>query len=78
MDKQSGEAFVNPFEKAVWEYNVEIAKLAAEMGFQEIQFDYVRFPEGFEKTRAEGLDYTLGDYANVELNECEKKGGSCH
>ncbi len=67
-----GEAFVNPFEKAVWEYNVEIAKLAAEMGFQEIQFDYVRFPEGFE-TRAERLDYTLGDYANVELNDVKKR-----
>lgn len=58
------EAFVNPFEKEVWEYNVEIGKMAAEMGFQEIQFDYVRFPEGFEH-RDEELEYTLGDYENV-------------
>src|SRR5699024_8321818 len=55
------EAFVNPFKKEVWEYNVEIAKMAAEIGFQEIQFDYVRFPEGFEN-RDKELDYTLGDY----------------
>ena len=44
-----GEAFVNPFMKEVWDHNVEIAIEAAKMGFQEIQFDYVRFPEGFEK-----------------------------
>ena len=35
--------------KEVWDYNVEIAIEAAKMGFKEIQFDYVRFPEGFEK-----------------------------
>ena len=43
-----GEAFVNPFMQEVWDYNVEIAIEAAKMGFKEIQFDYVRFPEGFE------------------------------
>ncbi|MBB5174837.1 putative glycoside hydrolase [Texcoconibacillus texcoconensis] len=56
-----GEAFVNPFLKEVWDYNVDIARKAAEMGFQEIQFDYVRFPEGFE-TRDEDLDYEVGNY----------------
>ncbi|WP_176719854.1 putative glycoside hydrolase [Desulfuribacillus alkaliarsenatis] len=55
------EAFVNPFLKEVWEYNVEIAKMAAELGFQEIQFDYVRFPEGFE-TRDDILEYSKGHY----------------
>ncbi|WP_339228783.1 putative glycoside hydrolase [Oceanobacillus sp. FSL K6-2867] len=67
-----GEAFVSPFEKEVWEYNVEIAKMAAEMGFQEIQFDYVRFPEGFE-TKDEELEYTLGDYKDLELNNIKKR-----
>lgn len=33
----------------VWDYNVEVAIEAAKMGFKEVQFDYVRFPEGFEK-----------------------------
>src|SRR5690625_5362149 len=37
-----GEAFVNPFEKEVWEHNLEIAKEVAELGFEDIQFDYVR------------------------------------
>src|SRR5690625_2726080 len=66
------EAFVNPFEKEVWEYNVEIAKMAAEMGFQEIQFDYVRFPEGFE-TRDEELEYTLGDYKDSDLDNIKRR-----
>src|SRR5699024_3835545 len=55
------EAFVSPFKKEVWDYNLDIAKEAAEMGFQEIQFDYVRFPEGFEN-RADELSYDKGDY----------------
>ncbi|HEY4601917.1 MAG TPA: putative glycoside hydrolase [Cerasibacillus sp.] len=66
------EAFVNPYEKEVWEYNIEIAKLAAEMGFKEIQFDYVRFPEGFE-TRDELLKYSLGDYKNSEKDSVQRR-----
>lgn len=67
-----GEAFVSPFQKEVWEYNLEIAKMAAKMGFQEIQFDYVRFPEGFE-TRDKELEYNQGDYKDMELNEVKKR-----
>ncbi|WP_412918788.1 putative glycoside hydrolase [Mesobacillus foraminis] len=56
-----GESFVNPFVKQVWDYNIGIAIEAAKMGFQEIQFDYVRFPEGFEKRDTE-LKYSMGHY----------------
>ncbi|MBU9721789.1 putative glycoside hydrolase [Bacillus alkalicola] len=62
-----GEAFVNPFLEEVWEYNIQIAEKAAQMGFQEIQFDYVRFPEGFER-RDEILDYEVGKYTDGEDN----------
>jgi hypothetical protein len=57
------EAFVNPFLEEVWDYNIDIAIKAAEMGFQEIQFDYVRFPEGFEN-RDGSLEYDGGDYTD--------------
>ncbi|MGP4041168.1 putative glycoside hydrolase [Gracilibacillus sp. D59] len=67
-----GESFVSPFQKEVWEYNLDIAKRAAELGFKEIQFDYVRFPEGFEK-RDKELEYDQGDYADVELDEIKKR-----
>jgi len=37
--------WVDPFIREVWDYNIAIAKIAAELGFDEIQFDYVRFPD---------------------------------
>jgi hypothetical protein len=40
----SGFGWSNEYDKRVWEYNVSIAKTAAKAGFDEIQFDYVRFP----------------------------------
>lgn len=40
-----GVAWVDPYHEEVWKYNIAVAKEAAAMGFDEIQFDYVRFPE---------------------------------
>lgn len=37
-------AWVDPFREEVWRYNIAIARAAAQAGFDEIQFDYVRFP----------------------------------
>ncbi len=37
--------WVDPFRREVWDYNIAIAKAAAELGFDEIQFDYVRCPD---------------------------------
>jgi hypothetical protein len=38
-------AWTDPFNKEVWDYNIAIAVEAAKLGFDEIQFDYVRFPD---------------------------------
>jgi hypothetical protein len=38
-------SWVDPFHKEVWDYNINIAIEAAKYGFDEIQFDYVRFPD---------------------------------
>ena len=40
----NGLGWSNEYNKKVWDYNVSIAKAAAKAGFDEIQFDYVRFP----------------------------------
>lgn len=40
---KAGLAWVNPYEKGVWDYLVEIGSQAAQIGFDEIQFDYIRF-----------------------------------
>lgn len=68
----NGDAFVNPFSKEVWDYNIEVAKQAAKMGFKEIQFDYVRFPEGFEN-ESKSLDYTLDDYETSDLDDVQQR-----
>jgi hypothetical protein len=67
-----GESFVNPFLKEVWDYNVGIAIEAAKLGFQEIQFDYVRFPEGFEK-RDQTLSYGMGQYTDMQMDNVQKR-----
>ncbi|MFR2279354.1 MAG: putative glycoside hydrolase [Lachnospiraceae bacterium] len=40
---KSGLAWVNPYNREVWDYLVEIGTQAAEAGFDEVQFDYIRF-----------------------------------
>ena len=42
-------SWLNPYNKDVWAYLVSIAKEAVEKGFDEIQFDYVRFPSDGKK-----------------------------
>ena len=39
-----GLAWTNPYDRRVWRYNVDLAAAAVKAGFDEIQFDYVRFP----------------------------------
>ena len=39
-----GLGWLNPYSRAAWKYNVDVAVAAAKAGFDEIQFDYVRFP----------------------------------
>ncbi|SFV49845.1 COG1306 predicted glycoside hydrolase [hydrothermal vent metagenome] len=39
-----GMAWVDPFDKRSWKYAVDIAEDAAKRGFDEINFDYIRFP----------------------------------
>jgi hypothetical protein len=49
----------SPYQRDVWEFNVKLAKEAVkEMGFNEIQFDYVRFPDGTGSYEKAGtIDY---------------------
>jgi hypothetical protein len=37
-------AWVDPFKTEVWDYNIAVAQEAIRKGFDEVQFDYVRFP----------------------------------
>jgi len=63
--KDSGKPFTNSdgliwasaYDKTLWDYNLEVSKEAAEAGFNEIQFDYVRFPASNGGRLDKSLDY---------------------
>jgi len=42
-----GASWTNPYNTEVWNYNLALAKEIVSLGFDEIQFDYVRFPGRF-------------------------------
>jgi hypothetical protein len=46
-----GLGWANPYDTRVWNYNVGIGEAAARAGFDEIQFDYVRFPSDGDVTQ---------------------------
>lgn len=48
--------WLNPYDKRNWQYVLDIAKEAAGKGFDEIQFDYVRFPYGDRSKMDFGAD----------------------
>ena len=47
-----GNAWVNPCKQEVWDYIISIAQTCGELGFDEIQLDYVRFPVGVNADKA--------------------------
>lgn len=54
-----GTGWVNAFEEELWDANIELALEAAGLGFDEIQYDYVRFPSDGDLTVADfGQEYT--------------------
>lgn len=44
---KAGNTWVSAWDPHVWEYNIQIAEEVLKAGFDEVQFDYVRFPEPF-------------------------------
>ncbi len=93
IDSRKGEAFkgrdkiswLTPYDRRVWKYDVGIALEAAKYGFNEITFDYVRFPSGVQnletkkqlnykneknETKSEAIQRFL-KYARDELSKKE-------
>lgn len=56
-----GIIWVSAHDRNLWDYNLDVAKEAAKVGFNEVQFDYVRFPA----SNGGKLDSKL-NYRNVE------------
>jgi len=83
FSNRDGAAWASPYDRQLWDYNLGIAKEAAALGFNEIQFDYVRFPATGSKLD-KSLDFRndLGEskplaiqsflkYAREDLNAME-------
>lgn len=47
----NGIAWVNPMDHMLWDANIELAYEAATLGFDEIQYDYIRFPTDGDLSR---------------------------
>jgi hypothetical protein len=45
---KKGITWVNPYNHDLWEYDLRVAEEAARLGFGEVQFDYIRFPEPYK------------------------------
>ena len=60
-----GLAWVDPTKREVWDYNVDLAKEAIALGFDEINFDYVRFPTDGDLSKAIFATSTVRRYENM-------------
>ena len=58
LDK-NGNPWLDPHQPAVWRYATDLAREAYDLGFSEVQFDYVRFPD--EKRLAKETVYPLAN-----------------
>ncbi len=80
---KGGLAWLNPYNREVWEYLLDIAEEALRMGFDEVQFDYIRFStdsgmenvdfgqEGAEKDRQE----IITEFAAFARERVHEAGG---
>jgi hypothetical protein len=59
-----GLAWVDPTQREVWNYNIAIAREAMKFGFDEINFDYVRFPSDGDMS---AVLYTNGEKEKHEV-----------
>jgi hypothetical protein len=77
-----GGAWVNPFNQELWQPNIDLALEAAGMGFDEIQYDYIRFPSDGDLTTADfGPDYNeegrvgaIVDFLTLSHDQLEPTG----
>ncbi len=60
-----GIAWLDPWNRNVWDYNIQLGIEAAQLGFDEIQFDYIRFPNDASDIEYMQLSQPI-DYENPQ------------
>jgi hypothetical protein len=77
----AGLGWANPYDRRVWDYNVAIGRAAARAGFDEIQFDYVRFPSDgpienavFPGARGQDPGWTIARFLHYAAKRLRAEG----
>lgn len=71
--KLSGAYWPSPYIRDVWQYKVDLAVEAAElMGFNEIQFDYVRFPDNTGRYEKKGTIDFRNTYGETKAQAVQR------
>ncbi len=76
-----GLGWLNPYSRTAWKYNVDVAVAAAKAGFDEIQFDYVRFPSDgdlslirYPGAHAQPMDETIAAFLRYAVQRLHPLG----
>lgn len=59
-----GASYINPMKEEVKTYLLDVTEAAYDLGFKEVQYDYIRFPEGFH-VYSDGLWYDSSTYEDL-------------
>jgi hypothetical protein len=77
-----GLTWVNPYANEIWEYNFRVGEEMVKLGFGEIQFDYIRFPEPykslpqqvFPESRGRDKTQALAEFLRTAKQRFDKLG----
>ncbi len=62
---REGLAWIDPFQSAAWAHSLDMAEEAAQLGFDEVQFDYVRFPDALGLSFSQPNQGPQGEAARI-------------
>lgn len=68
----NGSYWPSAYKRNVWTYNVELAKEAVTLGFNEIQFDYVRFPDHIDNKILRNEVDLLNEYGESKAQAIQR------
>jgi hypothetical protein len=79
---KKGMTWVNPYHHELWDYNIHVAEDAVRLGFGEVQFDYIRFPEPYKSLppqifpdqNGQNKEQALADFLSLAHSRLSKLG----
>jgi hypothetical protein len=79
---KKGMTWVNPYHHELWDYNIHVAEDCVRLGFAEVQFDYIRFPEPYKSLppqvfpdqNGQNKEQALADFLSLAHSRLSKLG----